>query len=129
MRSLAAALRLSSPESRATGDPVRRYRVLAISAESRCPFTHRDVLAIEIGEVPPAVRARTPERLPVVLSREEIGAILKQLAGTMRLVVMLLCATRLFWIVVGRSPNAEGSTYRNGHDPRQLPGRGIEARA
>ena len=51
------------------------------------------VLTIEIGTVPPVVRARTPERLPVVLSREEIGAILKQLTGTMRLIVMLLYGT------------------------------------
>lgn len=29
-------------------------------------------------------------RLPVVLSREEIGAILKQLTGTQRLIVMVL---------------------------------------
>ena len=53
-------------------------------------FLYRDVLAIQIGEVPRVVRARTPERLPVVLSRNEIGAILKQLAGTERLIVMLL---------------------------------------
>jgi len=48
------------------------------------------VLTIEIGAVPPVVRARTPERLPVVLSREEMAAILKQLTGTERLIVMLL---------------------------------------
>ncbi len=48
---------------------------------------------MEIGVVPPVVRARTPERLPVVLSREEIGALLKQLTGTMRLIVMLLYGT------------------------------------
>ena len=48
------------------------------------------VLAIEVGTVPPVVRARTPERLPVVLSRDEVGAILKQLTGTERLIVMLL---------------------------------------
>ena len=53
-------------------------------------FLYKAVLAIEIGAVPPVVRARTPERLPVVLSREEIGALLKRLTGTMRLVVMLL---------------------------------------
>ena len=53
-------------------------------------FLYKAVLTIEIGAVPPVVRARTPERLPVVLSREEIGAILKQLTGTERLVVMLL---------------------------------------
>ncbi len=51
-------------------------------------FLYKDVLSIEIGVVPPVVRARTPERLPVVLSREEIGALLKQLTGTMRLIVM-----------------------------------------
>ena len=53
-------------------------------------FFYKDVLAIEVGAVPPVVRARTPERLPVVLSRDEIGALLKQLTGTERLVVMLL---------------------------------------
>ena len=53
-------------------------------------FLYKDVLAIEIAAIPPVVRARTPERLPVVLSREEIGAILKQLTGTERLIVMLL---------------------------------------
>jgi len=53
-------------------------------------FLYKDVLAIEVGAVPPVVRARTPERLPVVLSRDEIGALLKPLTGTERLVVMLL---------------------------------------
>ena len=45
-------------------------------------FLYKAVLAIEVGTVPPVVRARTPERLPVVLSRDEVGAILKQLTGT-----------------------------------------------
>ena len=53
-------------------------------------FLYKAVLAIEIAVIPPVVRARTPERLPVVLSREEIGAILKQLTGTERLIVMVL---------------------------------------
>jgi integron integrase len=53
-------------------------------------FLHKAVLAIEIGDVPPVVRARTPERLPVVLSRDEVTALLKPLAGTVRLVVTLL---------------------------------------
>ena len=50
-------------------------------------FLYEDVLAIDVGAVPPVVRARTPERLPVVLSRDEMGALLKQLTGTERLVV------------------------------------------
>jgi integrase len=53
-------------------------------------FLYTHVLAIEMTAIPPIVRARTPERLPVVLSREEIGAILKQLTGTPRLIVMVL---------------------------------------
>jgi integron integrase len=53
-------------------------------------FLYKEVLAMEVGAVPPVVRARTPERLPVVLSRIEIGAILKHLTGTERLIVMLL---------------------------------------
>jgi integron integrase len=53
-------------------------------------FLYRDVLTIAIGEVPTVVRARTPERLPVVLSREEISALLKHLVGTEHLAVMLL---------------------------------------
>ena len=56
-------------------------------------FLYKAVLAIEIGTVPSVVRARTPERLPVVLSREDIAAILKHLTGTMRLIVMLLYGT------------------------------------
>ena len=56
-------------------------------------FLYKHVLGIEIGAVPSVVRARTPERLPVVLSREEIAAILKQLTGTMQLIVMLLYGT------------------------------------
>ena len=53
-------------------------------------FLYKDVLNVEIGSVPPVVRARTPDRLPVVLSRDEIVAFLKQLTGTERLIVMLL---------------------------------------
>ena len=62
-------------------------------ALSAVVFLSKGVLAIEVGSVPAVVRARTPERLPVVLSREDIGAILKQLTGTMRLIVMLLYGT------------------------------------
>jgi integrase len=58
-------------------------------------FLYKAVLAIEVGDVPPVVRARTPERLPVVLSRDEIGAILQQLVGTERLMVLLLYGSGL----------------------------------
>jgi integron integrase len=53
-------------------------------------FLYRDVLGKEPGAIPPIVRARTPERLPVVLSREEVTAVLAQVAGTMWIIVALL---------------------------------------
>ena len=53
-------------------------------------FLYKDVLALSIGDLPTVVRARTPGRLPVVLGRDEVSALLKQLIGTERLVVMLL---------------------------------------
>ena len=53
-------------------------------------FLYRDVLGIDLEGIPPIVRARTPERLPVVLSRDEVMALLRALSGTMRLIVTLL---------------------------------------
>ena len=58
-------------------------------------FLYTHVLAIEIPAMPPVVRARTPERLPVVLSREEVAAILAHLVGVAHLFVMLLYGTGL----------------------------------
>ena len=52
-------------------------------------FLYRDVLRIEMGAIEHVPRARTPERLPVVMSREEVTAVLQQLTGTMKLVVVL----------------------------------------
>jgi integron integrase len=53
-------------------------------------FLYRDVLGIELQGLPPIVRARTPERLPVVLGRDEVTGLLHRLTGTMRLIVTLL---------------------------------------
>jgi integron integrase len=58
-------------------------------------FLYRDVLGTAIGTIPAVVRARTPARLPVVLSRDEVAALLKQLTGTERLVVTLLYGSGL----------------------------------
>jgi site-specific recombinase XerD len=52
------------------------------SSRSRSPRFHRS-------------RARTPERLPVVLSREEVEAILAHLVGVTHLFVMLLYGSGL----------------------------------
>jgi integron integrase len=53
-------------------------------------FLYRHVLERELGALPPIVRARTPERLPVVLSRQEVALVLEQLGGTMWIIVAVL---------------------------------------
>jgi integron integrase len=53
-------------------------------------FLYREVLQIELPWVEGVERARTPKRLPVVLTRDEVRAILKGLSGTPWLVAGLL---------------------------------------
>lgn len=53
-------------------------------------FLYKEVIGADVGSVPSVVRARTPERLPVVLSREEVSAVLKQTTGAMRIFATLL---------------------------------------
>ena len=53
-------------------------------------FLHRDVLGHEIGAIQRVPRARTPVRLPVVLSRDEVGRLLKPLTGAGWIIVALL---------------------------------------
>lgn len=59
-------------------------------ALSAVVFLYRHVLGIEVGTVEDVVRAKTPRRLPVVLTREEVGAVLKHLDGTMWMAGVLL---------------------------------------
>jgi site-specific recombinase XerD len=54
-------------------------------------FFHRHVLKKEFGRVEGFVRAKRKLYIPVVLSRDEIETILKQLAPPFDLVVKLLC--------------------------------------
>ncbi|MDR7486728.1 MAG: integron integrase [Armatimonadota bacterium] len=58
-------------------------------------FLYRDVLRRPLGQIEGVVRARRPRRLPVVLSRQEVGAILDCLDGTPRLVCALLYGSGL----------------------------------
>ena len=44
-------------------------------------FLYRYVLGREVGELGDVVRARRPRRLPVVLTREEVKAVLRELHG------------------------------------------------
>ncbi len=48
-------------------------------------FLYRDVLEIDLPWLDGIVRARRPERLPVVLTREEVRGVLQRLGGTPRL--------------------------------------------
>ena len=56
-------------------------------------FLYRHVLKIEIDWLDDVVRARQPRRLPNVLSRGEVAAVLSHLQGTAQLVVLLLYGT------------------------------------
>ncbi|MBI5596271.1 MAG: integron integrase [Elusimicrobia bacterium] len=53
-------------------------------------FLFREVVGKDIGLLEGVVRAKRPRRLPVVLSREEVVAIVSKLDGTPRLMSMLL---------------------------------------
>jgi len=58
-------------------------------------FLYREVLKRELCWLADVVRARTPRRLPVVLTRDEVAAVLEQLRGTVRLMATLLYGSGL----------------------------------
>ena len=53
-------------------------------------FLYKDVLGIDLPWLDGIVRAKRPERLPVVLTREEVRAVLQRLDGVPRLMACLL---------------------------------------
>jgi site-specific recombinase XerD len=53
-------------------------------------FLYREVLEVELPWLEGVVRARRPTRLPVVLTREEVRAVLERLEGAPRLMACLL---------------------------------------
>jgi integron integrase len=53
-------------------------------------FLYRHALGREVGELGDVVRARRPKRLPVVLTREEVKAVLNQLHGEKWLMAALM---------------------------------------
>jgi site-specific recombinase XerD len=56
-------------------------------------FLYREVLKIDPPWIDNIVRARQPKRLPTVLSRKEVAALLARLEGTVQLIVLLLYGT------------------------------------
>ena len=53
-------------------------------------FLYRNVLEQELPWLEDVVRARKPERLPVVLTRDEVRAVIRELDGPARLLALLL---------------------------------------
>lgn len=58
-------------------------------------FLYRSVLAREVGELTDLVRARKSRRLPVVLARDEVTAIIDELDGDRRLAASLMYGSGL----------------------------------
>jgi integron integrase len=58
-------------------------------------FLYQAVLGVDLPWLDDLVRARRPQRLPVVLSREEVHAVLMALRGMPRLMVVLLYGSGL----------------------------------
>jgi integron integrase len=58
-------------------------------------FLYREVLGRELSDAGDIVRAKQPSRLPVVLSREEVRALLGRLEGSPRLACVLMYGSGL----------------------------------
>ena len=64
-------------------------------AKSAVLFLYREVLAVELPWLDGVKQARAPKRLPVVLTRDEVGAVLARLEGTQWLIGSLLYGSGL----------------------------------
>ena len=58
-------------------------------------FLFRNVLNVPVGEIGEVVRAKKPKRLPVVMSRQEVRAVLSELKGDKWLAASLMYGTGL----------------------------------
>src|SRR5215510_4454535 len=61
-----------------------------VEALSALLFLYRDVLGVELPWLENVVRAKRPQYLPVVLTREEVRTVLQRLNGVPRLMALLL---------------------------------------
>lgn len=64
-------------------------------ARSALLFLYRQVLELPIDAVQDVVVAKTPTRLPVVLTRTEVYSVIRELSGTYRLMTQLLYGSGL----------------------------------
>ncbi len=70
-------------------------RSTQMQALSALLFLYRDVLAVPVGDLRRVLRSTNPTRLPAVLTRGEVRAVLNQLNGTTRLIGLLLYGSGL----------------------------------
>jgi integrase len=75
------------------------HRRVAASTQNQAKaallFLYREVLGVELPWLDGIQKAKAPLRLPVVLSREEVGRVLARLEGVHRLIGSLLYGTGL----------------------------------
>ena len=64
-------------------------------ALSALPFLYRNVLAVELPWLNEISRAKRPRRLPVVLTQQEVRALLEQMEGTHALMARVMYGTGL----------------------------------
>jgi len=85
---------LDEPEVRAYLGHLATERKVSASTQSQAlaaiQFLYRDVLRRPIGFVTGVPRAKRRERLPVVLTRNEVRSLVAQLRGTKRIMALLL---------------------------------------
>ncbi len=85
---------LDEPEVRAYLGHLATERKVSASTQSQAlaaiQFLYRDVLRRPIGFVTGVPRAKRRERLPVVLTRSEVRALIEQLNGAKRIMALLL---------------------------------------
>lgn len=72
------------------GHPAQRRGVHAESGAERLLFLYREVLEQELPWLDDIVRAENPERIPVVLTRKEVQAVIDALDGPPHLLALLL---------------------------------------
>lgn len=65
-------------------------RSTQMQALSALQLLYREVLAMPVGDLRRVLRSTSPTRLPAVLSRGEVRAVLGELDGTTRLIALLL---------------------------------------
>jgi len=59
------------------------------------PKRYRQMVGREVGDLGEVIRARKPERLPVVMTCEEVNAVLANLSGDKRITTSLMYGTGL----------------------------------